>query len=316
MLDYPRNLTELETHFSTEKACRAFLFGLRWPNGFRCPRCSHEKYWQTKENLFRCAACEYKVSVTSGTLFERTRKPLVDWFRAIWWVTSQKNGASAKGIQGILGIGSYKTAWLWLHKLRRAMVRPGRDRLKGLVEVDETLYGGEKPGKRGRGSLGKILVMIAVEDNGDNGIGRIRLGTVFDASAEKLNQFVQKTVTPGSTIRTDGWSGYSKLEEIGYRHNVERQQYHVGDKPLKLVHLVASLLKRWLLGTHQGAVSHEQLPYYLDEYTFRFNRRTSKSRGLLFFRLLQNAMDIAPVTFDDISKSCRGKKLKIKDHNI
>lgn len=316
MLDYPKNLADLENRFSTEQDCRSYLFKLRWPRGFKCPRCNHDKYWQTKQELFRCASCEFKVSVIAGTIFERTRKPLVEWFRAIWWITSQKNGTSAKGIQRILGLGSYKTAWLWLHKLRRAMVRPGRDRLNGLVEVDETVYGGEKPGKRGRGSLGKILVMIAVEDKGDKGIGRIRLGTVPDASAESLNQFVKKAVTPGSTVRTDGWPGYSKLEAIGYNHVVECQQYHIGESPLKLVHLVASLLKRWLLGTHQGAVSHEQLSYYLDEYTFRFNRRSSNSRGLLFFRLLQNAMDIAPVTFDEISKSCRGRKPKTNEHNM
>ncbi len=310
MKDYPSNLSELESHFSTETACKSYLFRLRWPNGFKCPRCGHEKYWKTTGQLFRCASCEYKVSITAGTIFEGTHKPLVDWFRAIWWVTSQKNGASAKGLQGILGLGSYKTAWAWLHKLRRAMIRPGRDRLNGLVEVDETLYGGEKPGKRGRGAVGKVLVMIAVEDKGKKEIGRIRLQVVADASAERLNQFVQTTVNKGSTIRTDGWTGYNDLESIGYQHVVANQRAEVGEHPLKLVHLVASLLKRWLLGTHQGAVSHEHLPYYLDEYTFRFNRRKSNSRGLLFYRLLQNAMQREPVTFNDISKSCRGRKLK------
>ena len=212
------------------------------------------------------------------------------------------------GLKRILGLGSYRTAWTWLQKLRRAMVRPGRDCLSGIVEVDETFIGGEKPGKRGRGATGKVLVGIAVEDKGDDGIGRIRLGILLDASANSLIGFIKESVIGGSTIRTDDWLGYTRLESVGYRHVKMKKN------ELKLAHLVASLLKRWLLGTHQGAVSHEHLSYYLDEYVFRFNRRTSTHRGKLFMRLLENAVQIEPVTQSQIIQHVRGRKPK--GHNI
>ena len=230
------------------------------------------------------------------------------WFRAIWWITGQKNGASALGLKRILGLGSYRTAWTWLHKLRRAMVRPGRDKLSGIVEVDETFIGGQKPGKRGRGAAGKVIVGIAVEDKEAEGIGRIRCGTLKDASGDSLTTFVQDKVVGGSRIRTDGWGGYNRLGSIGYSHD------WVKKNDLKLAHLVASLLKRWLLGTHQGAVSPEHLSYYLDEYTFRFNRRTSTHRGMLFMRLLENAVQIEPVPHRQMIQHVRGRKAK--DHNI
>jgi transposase-like protein len=301
MEDYPRNLTELEQRFSSEEACRNYLAALRWPCGFRCPRCGGTKAWSTG-GLLRCSACEYKLSLTAGTIFEGTRKPLVLWFRAIWWVVSQKNGASAKGIQRILELGSYQTAWAWLHKLRRAMVRPGRERLAGTIEMDETYVGGDKPGKRGRGATGKALLAVAVEDKGAEGIGRIRLAVIRAASQQSLRGFAEQTVEPGSTIRTDDWSGYRTLPEVGYRHEV------VPSHQLKIAHLAVSLLKRWLDGTHQGAVSHEHLAYYLDEYTFRFNRRRSGHRGLLFFRLLENAIQIERTTYKQMVKHARGPK--------
>ena len=293
-------MSELEKRFATEEACRKYLYQLRWPDGYRCPRCGHQKAWSMKGDLFRCRSCDYKSSIISGTIFEGTRKPLVLWFRAIWWVTSQKNGASAKGIQRILELGSYQTAWTWLHKLRHAMVRPGRDRLSEFIEVDETYIGGEKPGKRGRGAGGKALVAIAVEDKAQAGIGRIRLNIIADASSDNLSIFIRKSIEPGSIIRTDNWPSYNFLSTSEYSHKV------VGKFDLKLAHLVASLLKRWLLGTHQGGVSHQQLAYYLDEFTFRFNRRTCNHRGKLFYRLLQNAMEIETVTYRQIIKGARG----------
>jgi transposase-like protein len=245
--------------------------------------------------------------VTAGTIFERTRKPLVTWFRAIGWVTGQKNGASAKSVQRILGLGSYETAWTWLHKFRRAMVRPGRDRLTGTVEVDETYVGGVWRGKRGRGTEGKTLVVIAAQQAGD-GIGRIRLVHVPNFRAETLEAAVKASVEPGSTIRTDALRSYNGLKQLGYRHQVVRKDESVGDHLSPRCHRVAGLLKRWLLGTHQGAVSHDLLAYYLDEYTFRFNRRTSKHRGLLFHRLLQQAMATEAVTYDQITRTDRGRK--------
>lgn len=302
MEEYPRNLADFEAWFSSEQACREYLCRLRWPDGFRCPRCGNEKAWPVRSVLYECCSCHHQVSVTAGTIFQNTRKPLTVWFRAIWWVTGQKNGASAMGLKRILGLGSYQTAWTWLHKLRRAMVRPGRDQLSGLVEVDETYVGGEKPGKRGRGAAGKTLVGIAVEDKGEEGLGRIRLGVLADASAKSLTPFVQQRVKAGSTVRTDEWGGYNGLRSAGYHREI------VGSFDLKLAHLVASLMKRWLLGTHQGAVSPEHLAYYLDEYTFRFNRRTSTHRGKLFMRLLENAVVIAPTSYREMACQIRGRK--------
>ncbi|MFQ5707816.1 MAG: IS1595 family transposase [bacterium] len=304
MEDYPENIMEFEKRFGTEEACRDYLFKLRWPDGFTGPRCNHEKAWPLKKCLYQCANCDHKISVIAGTIFHGTHKSLVLWFRAIWWLTGQKNGASALCIQRMMGLGSYKTAWAWLHKLRRAMITPGRDNLTGVVEVDETYIGGEKPGKRGRGAERKSLVVIAVEINSSK-IGRIRLRKVPDASFESLSNAIDKTINKGSLIQTDGWSGYNHLKSLGYFHEIIRQNSEVGENLLPNCHLVASLVKRWLAGTHQGAVSHQHLEYYLDEFTFRFNRRTSAHRGKLFYRLLQNAVSIEPVPFNQIKKNVK-----------
>jgi transposase-like protein len=286
--DYPKTLLELEERFSTEAACVEYLRQLRWPQGFICPRCKAGEAWQTSRGLYHCRWCESETSITAGTILHRTRKPLRLWFRAMWQITNQKFGANALGMQRVLSLGSYHTAWQWLHRLRRAMVRPHRDRLNGVIEVDETYVGGKKPGKRGRGAAGKALVGIAVEDKGDEGIGRIRLRHLQDASIASLGSFVQAIAEPDSVIRTDDWSGYNDLTSNGFQHLV------VPSNDLKLAHLVAALLKRWLLGTYQGAVRPSHLAYYLDEYTFRFNRRTSTFRGKLFYRLVQQAMMIDP----------------------
>lgn len=308
MQEYPRRLDEFEAAFPTDEACRDYLARLRWPEGFRCPRCENTKAYAIGSTLYQCSMCRYQVSVIAGTIFQDTHKPLTMWFRAFWWVAGQKNGASALGLKRILGLGSYQTAWAWLHKMRSAMVRPGRDRLGGLVEVDESYVGGEKSGKRGRGAEGKALVAVAVEDKGDQGIGRIRMAVIPDASGKSLVGFIKASVVEGSSVRTDGWSGYNGVSAAGYDHVVERKDARVGDRPSKLVHLAVSLLKRWLLGTHQGAVSHEHLPYYLDEFVFRFNRRTSTHRGLLFFRLLQNAVVGEPLPYKSMVKHVRGPK--------
>lgn len=267
MKNYPKTIMEFENNFNTEEACRQYLFNLRWPDGFRCPRCNHEKAWPLVNALYECAKCNNKVSVIAGTIFHRTHKPLILWFRTIWWLTGQKNGASAVTIQKVMGLGSYKTAWSWLQKLRRAMVTPERDNLSGIVEVDETYIGGKKSGKRGRGAEGKSLVVVAVEVN-DSKIGRIRLHRVKDASFQSLHDAISKTVNKGSLIQTDKWRGYNGLDSIGYIHEVVRMSEEIGKDLLPNCHRVASLLKRWLLGTHQGAVSQEHLDYYLDEYTF------------------------------------------------
>jgi transposase-like protein len=299
--EYPRNLTELEANFGTEEACRAYLARLRWPEGFRCPRCSGGRSWPVRGALLECAACGCQTSVTAGTIFQDTRTPLPVWFRAMWWVTTQKNGASALGLQRVLGLRSYETAWTWLHKLRRAMVRPGRDLLTGRIEVDESYIGGEEEGLPGRLNLKKALVVVAAQEDGP-GIGRIRMRQIIDASAESLIPFIRHSTQPGSIIHTDGWLGYLPVERHGYEHEVTflKGKKKTPSELLPRVHRVISLLKRWLLGTHQGAVSRKHLDYYLDEFTFRFNRRRSASRGKLFFRLTQQAVAVNPVPYDSI----------------
>lgn len=294
MQEYPQTIIEFRERFATEQACKDYLRALRWPHGFVCPQCEQKRAWEMRRGLYWCRNCDYQSSVTAGTLFHDTHKPLRLWFEAMWYVTSQKSGVSALGLQRVLGLGSYHTAWNWLHKFRRAMVRPGRDRLTGVVEVDEIFIGGEQSGKRGRGAGGKALVLLAAQQDGKR-IGRIRLRRVADAAGESLEPAVWEMVEPGSMVRTDGWRGYNGLTELGYRHQVVQGSAKLGDNLLPLVNMVASLLKRWLLGTHQGAVQHSHLDYYLDEYTFRFNRRTSRSRGLLFYRLLTQAIDLGPV---------------------
>jgi transposase-like protein len=297
--DYPVDQLDFEERFATEQVCLDYLAKLRWPEGFVCPRCLHASAWMVNRQRRMCTKCLYPVSVTAGTIFHDTRKPLRLWFRAVWHVTSQKHGASALGLQRVLGLGSYVTAWSWLHKLRRAMVRPGREALSGCVEVDETYVGGLAEGKRGRGSQKKALVVIAAEEDGA-GIGRIRMARIPDASAPVLEGFVVQTVVAGSQVHTDGWDGYNGLSVRGYRHDISvlrGQGKEAATQLLPRVHRVAALLKRWLLGTHQGAVRAEHLDYYLDEFTFRFNRRTSRSRGKLFYRLLQQAVQIGPTTY-------------------
>lgn len=195
----------------------------------------------------------------------------------------------------MLGLGSYETAWAWLHKLRRAMVRPDRERLTGPVEVDETIIGGVRAGRRGRGAAGKALVAIAVEAR-DGGPGRVRMQRIPSASKEVLTDFVLDHVERGSVVRTDGCRGYNGVGEHRFSHVVTNIKASGDPAHIAMpeVHRVASLLKRWLLGTHQGAVSHDQLDYYLDEYTFRFNRRHSRHRGMLFYRLLEQAVATDP----------------------
>jgi hypothetical protein len=250
-----------------------------------------------------CQDCGRKTSLTAGTIFDRTRTPLSSWFAAIWLVTSQKNGISAQGLQRVLGFGSYETAWAWMHKLRRAMVRPDRDRLSGVVEVDETFVGGVSTGHLGASS-DKVAVMVAAEKvNGGRRLGRIRLEVAERPAALELVEFAQRVVVPGSTIRTDGAQMMRRLGQLGYTHEYATG-YNAPDPAAVLpgVHLVASLLKRWLTGTLHYAVADHQLPYYLDEYTFRFNRRTARSRGLLFYRLLQQAVNTAPAPLPTLLK--------------
>ena len=302
---------EFVKRFSTEEQCRDYLFHLRWPDGFECPQCESKEYGVLNNKLYWCMKCKYKVSVTAGTIFQDIRSPLRAWFTAIWWITTQKYGASAEGLQQVLGLGSYETAWTWLHKIRKAMVRSDRTKLSGAVEVDETYIGGEEHSvSSGRGTGNKVLVAIAVEleetgKTNKTGLkvpGRVRLSVIPDATKESLISFVADNIELGSEVITDGWSSYSSLPNIGYSHTVYVQSKKTPEDPeiLPHVHLIISLLKRWLLGTNQGAVSDKHMQAYLEEYTFRFNRRKAAKRGLLFYRLLEGAVNCDPFTYDDI----------------
>jgi len=297
-IDYPGTFQEFDKWFSSENACLDYIAKLRWPKGFICPSCgiNTDKPSLMERGLFLCRECKRQTSITAGTLFHGSHKPLRAWFLAMWFVTSQKHGASALGLQRVLGFGSYNTAWNWLHKLRRAMVRHGRDQLSGAIEVDETYVGGIGTKVRGRGAKRKTIVAIAAEVRG-RGPGRIRMAKVPDLSAPSLRGFVRDNVQKEAELRTDAWSGYNGIEVMGYKHIVINIS-DSGDPAhvvMPRVHRVASLLDRWWLGIHQGAIRPSHLDYYLDEFTFRFNRRTSKARGLLFFRLMEQAIDCNPV---------------------
>jgi transposase-like protein len=303
MKEYPMTFNEFVKNFLTEEQCRDYLYQLRWPDGFICPQCSGDKCWKISSVLYECAKCHHQTSVIAGTIFQDTRKPLRSWFTAIWWITTQKYGASAEGLRQVLGLSSYETAWAWLHKIRKAMVNPTRAKLSGDVEVDEAYIGGvDEGGKSGRGSENKTLIAIAAEVKGKK-LGRIRLSVIKDASGKSLKRFVVENVEPKSKIITDAWKGYSKLEDKGYERLIYNQsQATADDQLLPHVHLVISLLKRWFFGTHQGAIDPKHLQAYLDEYVFRFNRRNSAKRGLLFYRLIENAMNTAPVTLEAITR--------------
>ena len=219
-VDYPRTYEEFREWFPDDASCAAYLAELRWPQGFRCPVCQGEKAWPTSTRHWKCAACGRKTSVTAGTIFHRTRTPLSTWFAAIWLVTSQKNGASARNVHDMLGLGSYETAWAWLHKLRRAMVRPDREQLCGVVEVDESFVGGRATGKDGA-STDKVPVMIAVENRGTQVnrkllLGRVRLGVADAPGSLQLVDFARTTAAPGSLIRTDGARMFRVLAEEGF----------------------------------------------------------------------------------------------------
>jgi transposase-like protein/ribosomal protein L37AE/L43A len=305
--DYPRTLSEFETRFSSEEACRDYLFKLRWGDAWLCPRCKQGRAWPSGRGLWMCGGCGYQASVLAGTVLQDTKLPLTTWFRAMWFMTSQKTGISALGLQRLLGLGSYRTAWLVLHKLRRAMVRPGRERLAGLVEVDETYLGGLEEGRHGRRTFKKALIIVAAQADGA-GIGRVRLRRLGDLTKASVHSFIHEAVEPGGLVRTDGLASYAGMEALGYRHDPQplRGQKKLAGQLLPRVHRVVSLLKRWLMGTHQGAISHEHLDDYLDEFTFRFNRRHSRSRGKLFYRLAQQAVQVQPCPYQRIVKGLKG----------
>lgn len=293
---FPRNFEEFLDWFSAEEDCAAYLEWIRWPAGFVCPKCSGTKAWRTDRGLWHCQGCQRQSSVTVGTVFEDSRKPLRLWFHVMWLMMAQKTGLSARNLCDTYGFGSYQTAWGWLQKLRSVMIRIGRERLVGRVEVDESYVGGQKEGPRGRGAEGKTLVLVAVEGEMKKKLGRVRFRCVEAINRDTVESFVQDYIEPGAIVVTDGLSVYDKLGAAGFDHrpHILSSDGEAARKQLDHVHLVISLLKRWLGGTHQGAVAPSHLQAYLDEFSFRFNRRLSQYRGKLFHRLMQQAVTTRP----------------------
>lgn len=294
--DFPKNELEFDHRFSHEQACLEYLFQLRWPEGFICPNCGHTECWKSTRGLYLCQKCRRQQSVTAGTIFHSTKKPLRVWFKALWWFSTRKSGINAVALKEALGLGSYQTAWNWLQKLRTCTIFPNRETLSGQVEADEFYLGGVRSGKRGRGAENKSKVAIAVERQGQR-LGRVRMQVIKDCSASQLIPFVKSNVVPGNQVLTDGWKGYCGLEKAGYGHKKVLSSHSANkESVLPGVHLVISLVKRVILGTFHGRLDEAYLQRYLDEYAFRFNRRTSKSVGKKFWRIMQMAANSRPVT--------------------
>jgi transposase-like protein len=304
--DYPRSYGQMHAWFAEDSKCLDYLDWLRWPDGFVCPNCGSVVGWRLSDGRWKCGGCERKVSATAGTIFDKTRTPLTVWFATAWLMVNSKTGISATQLRREMELGSIQTAWAMLHRYRSVMVRPGRDRLRGDVEVDESYLGGPEPGVPGRGALGKVLFAAAVELDDDH-FGRARLGVIPDASANSLSAFLDANVEPGSCVITDGWSAYPAATRDRYEHRgtsiaASGLQAH---EVLPAVHRVFSLVKRWMMGTMQGSVSPEHVQAYFDEWVFRFNRRNSRSRGLLFHTLLRQAVNGEPVTYKSLCKTGR-----------
>jgi len=332
--DYPRNFKEFLQWFHDDADCLKFLEHIRWRDGFQCPLCGLGKGWRQSRGRWTCQRCRRETTATAGTIFDGSRVGLQSWFLAAWMVASSKVGHSSLNLQAQLGIGSYETAWSMVHKLRRAMVNPDRDLLAIIprppeppwpaedrweVEVDECLVGGKEKGVSGRETRTKSLVVVAVEVRGPadpisgfRELGRVRLARIPAADEANLIDFIEDVVAPGATVNTDGWSGFHNLDKtslFGYRHVVDNLSAKARENPddpkMPNVHRVIGNLKRVLAGTHWGGVRPKQLDYYLDEFTFRWNRHGAKSRGLLFFRLIELAAQTPAVTREQIVVSMR-----------
>ena len=292
--EYPDTIQEFADWFRTDSDCYEYLANIRWGENWTCPKCKHGKLWQCKGGQrYRCEKCKKDIRVTVGTPFQDSHIPLKTWFYTLWFMVSQKNGISALGLSREIGIKRQKTAWELLQTIRKSMSQKDKDRLTGTVEVDEVFLGGVQKGPRGRGADGKVMVLVAVEDMGiapdsknqKAKIGRIRMQVIKDATSPVLLKSIQEMIESDSIVQTDELTSYPMLTKNGYRHKPVKKEPTKDSTPL--VHRVASLVKRWLLGTHQGGVHLVNMQSYLDEYVFRFNRRTSLSRGKLFYRLTQ-----------------------------
>lgn len=293
--DFPKTALEFDRRFGNERACRAYLAEVKWPDRFICPRCEgRNAYFVIERGLEQCTGCRHQTSVTAGTMFHRSQKPLTVWFRAIFEFVSRKHGCNAMDLVRLLGL-SYPTAWTWLHKIRDVLVRRERGPLLGEVEVDESYIGGPEPGVLGRArGEKKVLIAGAVEVKGE-GCGRVRLAPCASAGSEHLQPFVVDSIEEGANVHTDGWNGYSNLDE-GYEHKVTviGPDSSRASQLFPRVHRMFSLFGRLLLGTYQGSWSHKWAPLYCEEYTFRFNRRRSSSRTHLFRRVVEQAVRRRP----------------------
>lgn len=301
--DYPSSLLEPGFWFRSEADCLDYLDWLRWPDGFVCPWCAGVGDWSDSAGMHRCSDCGRRISVTAGTIFHRTRTQMPVWFQAAWLMSVSKQGLSAQNLMRTTGLGSYQTAWAMLHRFRTVMGSAGHEMLSGHVEMDETFVGGKrKPGLRGRGAAGKTLVAGAIERRG-RGFGRARLHIIPNASTASLAEFIKAQVTPGSTLVTNGLQAYQRATTISGVHH-EPHNVAASGAPAHVslpgVHRLFALFKRVLEGTYQGSAQPEHLQSYLDEFIFRFNRRTSHDRGLLFLRLLQAATAGEPASYDSI----------------
>jgi len=283
-MDYPKDQLAFEDAFHTEADCVDFFKRIRWKHGFVCGKCQSTDFWKQSRGRFTCKNCKHETTLYSGTMFEGSRLKLRLWYRAIWWVINQKHGTSAAGLQKGLGIRSYETAWLLLHKIRGAMVDPKRSKLNGDIEIDEASLGKT-------GSKGNPMVIVAVEYF-ESHLGRIRIDHIPINDTQRIAGFAAQNIEQGSHLHSDEWNAYLRLRSLGYRLTQTRSSGvdYTETKVLPRVHLVISLLKNWMTGTHHGRVEGKHLQAYLDEFTFRFDRRNSKSRGLLFKRLLENAV--------------------------
>ena len=298
MYKFPRTVIEFQRHFADEPACAAYLAAVRWPEGFRCPRCGHHRGWALKAraHAFECAHCHRQTSVTAGTIMHGSKLPLTVWFWAAYLMATHSNGISALQLWRQLGLGSYKTAWLLCAKLRRAMVAPDRNPLAGLVEIDETTINHRTKedaggGGQGRSHVGKLLVAGAVESVG-RGPGRVRLAPIGDVSAASLHAFIAANVTAAATIKTDGWPAYAGAADVDHQpHVIGPMAAHT---VLPWIHRVFANLKRWALGVYHG-LRRKHLGSYLDEFVLRFNRR--RQRPAAFHSLLGISVRTPPVTY-------------------
>jgi len=292
--DFPADLPAFQARFGDDEACVEYLRSKKWPDGFRCPRCGHdESHSLHTRRVEQCAACRHQTSLTSGTMFHNTQKPLSLWFRAIFEFVSRKHGCNAMDLERLLGL-SRQTAFDWLHKIRDAMVSPTQTQLKGRVEVDETHVGGPEEGVSGRARGSKKHLVIGAVEVFGSACGRVRLAPVDSGGAADLQSWMADEIREGSEIHTDGWQGYEGLEHA-YHHDVEViGNPKTASLKFPCIHRVFSLLKRVILSTYQGSVSAKYLWAYCQEFVFRFNRRNSKSRTLLVQRVLENAVLRAP----------------------